>query len=101
MTEDTKEQAIMTFPFVTGEQLNNLSRDELIEIILTIRADRKKEDSKFAKFEREIDAAKEVLYCELYDVTPAVHDLVTMANAARFKLSETRSKRDRDSEIPF
>lgn len=54
------------------------------------------QDRDYAAMERERDAAREVLWCELYDAGTKP-DIVSLANAARLRLAKLRS----GMEIPF
>jgi hypothetical protein len=82
---------------VSTEDLNRFSFDELVGAVVALRSRLRESDSKVAEFERTVDAAKEVLYCELWDVAIGRrYDILSMCCAAREQLAE---KRENDKKV--
>lgn len=97
---DRKEEDMLK---AAREHLERLPVAELVTRLLATEAELKKQqrhnteqDRDFAGLERQADATREVLWCELHDANTK-GDLVSLANAARLRLSKMRGTR----EIPF
>lgn len=91
------------------EGLKNLLADIPAEQLLgklidaTMENRRLLEDNQtVARLEREMDAATEILFVELFDAPVAARDIVSMANAARCRMRKLRELIERNGkEIPF
>jgi hypothetical protein len=95
--EVTASDLVMSGGYVSGEQVSRFSHTELVDAVLSLRAALKESDERVGEFERTVDAAKEVLHCELWDVAIGKrYDILSLCCAAREQLAD---KRENDKKV--